>query len=518
MNKYLVLQGDIVQGPFGFDELKYGKISNLLDASTLVKKEGDTNWLPILEHSELAELVPNKKSSESGYLLDNSWGDPLDDGISLGKVKAPSATRYISAWLIGGLVFWLLDLFLYGRLIVNTVAIGFPDKILILGWLGPIISALISMMVFITVYRVIFKELNAKKVLPYHLFLGLPLFIIITGSQLVQFEFDFMKDPTFLFMCPIAFIATNILPFWLPSSSYQKKNETTVPPKSKRSKPFIRSLLWILFFSVIAIFAEDLFKFISSDTKATTSISDVLVELRKKPKVIDTKMQTFESYVVPNSILELEQKARAVNADDWSGNQEAYTEALVALRHHMASQTSSFSGESLSSPEARNYADLLQSKLQLYGSKIEYYKGLSKNSELKQKYPVITEIMPLVGGFWGYEAGLDVVRSQCANHGVDIAKYLAALERENEPVAKKIKEIDQNFDGLDIARLEIPSKAITKKQLLERDIDYVVNLANVYNTSSEKICSSLVTNRAIFVKGESFKVKFATVYDELMAM
>ena len=95
MNKYLVLQGDIVQGPFGFDELKYGKISNLLDASTLVKKEGDTNWLPILEHSELAELVPNKKSSESGYLLDNSWGDPLDDGISLGKVKAPSATRYI---------------------------------------------------------------------------------------------------------------------------------------------------------------------------------------------------------------------------------------------------------------------------------------------------------------------------------------------------------------------------------------------------------------------------------------
>ena len=541
MNRYLVLEGDLVQGPFSFDELKYGKISSHLDASILVKKEGEANWRPLIEHPELAELIPNKKSNEddlpdtsvlvrtsnktSESLVSripslNSVGseDRLSDRLYSRKPKAPSVLKYILAWF---LVFWIFGVLLNGSLLIAVITsngLAVPDKFLILKGLAPIVSALISMIVFIMIYQLSFKELQVRKVLPYHLVLGLPLFILLTNNHLV--EFDFSKDPIFLFMCVFAFIGTNILPlyFWFPSSSPLKNRTQVTHERTKTSKVFTINVLSILFCVAIAFFSEDLFKFINSDTKSINGVSGDQNKVSSKSTILNSKKQTSAPDVLPKSILELEQKARAVSADDWLGNVEAYTEALAALRNHVATQTSNFSGEFMSSPEARSYADLLQNKLKLYQSKIAHYKGLSKNSDLKQKYPFIAEIMPLVGSFWGYEAGIDVIRSQCADHGVDIEKFVLALERENEAVVEKIIEIDQNFASLDIASIEKTAKETSKKQILLGNIDFAVNMANAYSTTPKKLCSLLVANRSILVKDESFKVKFTSVYDDLMAI
>ncbi len=204
MNRYLVLEGYLVQGPFSFDELKYGKLSSHLDASILVKKEGEANWRPLIEHPELAELIPNKKSNEddlpdtsvlvttsnktSESLVSripslNSVGseDRLSDRIYSRKPKAPSVLKYILAWFLGGLVFWIFGVLLNGSLLIAVITsngLAVPDKFLILKGLAPIVSALISMIVFIMIYQLSFRELQVRKVLPYHLVLGLPLFYL----------------------------------------------------------------------------------------------------------------------------------------------------------------------------------------------------------------------------------------------------------------------------------------------------------------------------------------------------
>ncbi len=135
------------------------------------------------------------------------------------ETRPPTTLRYLVAWILGGVVFLILDAIVLSGLTPMLVNMAIPaeQKITLLKGLLPIASSLISLLSFLLVYRwgmSSFHGLNTKKVLPYSLCFGFPIFVYITNSFIVGF--DLGTNILFLFACAVSFFATNILvPYWL---------------------------------------------------------------------------------------------------------------------------------------------------------------------------------------------------------------------------------------------------------------------------------------------------------------
>jgi hypothetical protein len=155
------------------------------------------------------------------------------------EIRTPTTLRYLVAWILGGVVFLILDAIVLSGLTPMLVNMPIPavQKITLLKGVLPIVSASFSLLSFLLVYRwgiSSFRGLNTKKVLPYSLCFGFPIFVFITNSFIV--DFDLGTDILFLSVCAVSFFATNILvPFRLLTP--KGANDSVAPEDRGRINP-----------------------------------------------------------------------------------------------------------------------------------------------------------------------------------------------------------------------------------------------------------------------------------------
>lgn len=198
LTKYFYINGKSEVGPLTLDEIKYGRNSSEIKADTLIRAEGDVDFISLkeLENSHFENVIktyPEKPVSESDIEPEIDDSDHLLPDISLinytdqsptyvsETATPPSTLKYLFAWFCLVTSVWILNSL--KELFLDSISFDMDTLFLMNIVVIPALNTALSFGLIFMVYKIIFKNLLFSRVLPWFYIFGTFAVMLGIGKQ-----------------------------------------------------------------------------------------------------------------------------------------------------------------------------------------------------------------------------------------------------------------------------------------------------------------------------------------------